>query len=44
MVRVIIDEPVTFPPDTPPATITHDLERRFNTEMTDATLTHLCSI
>ena len=44
MVRVIIDPPVTFPPNTPPASITHELERRFNTDMTDGTLTDLCSI
>jgi len=44
MVRVIIGKPITFPADATPAAIAHDLEHRFNTDMTDGTLTHLCSI
>jgi long-chain acyl-CoA synthetase len=43
MVRVIFGYPVTFSADTPPAAITQDLEHRFKTDMTDGTLTHLCS-
>ncbi|HEX5891161.1 MAG TPA: AMP-binding protein [Pyrinomonadaceae bacterium] len=44
MVRVIIGQPITFPTDATPTAIAQDLEHRFNTEMTDGTLTHLCSI
>ncbi|HET9479142.1 MAG TPA: 1-acyl-sn-glycerol-3-phosphate acyltransferase, partial [Pyrinomonadaceae bacterium] len=44
MVRVIFGEPLTVRPDSSPASITQDLERLFNTDMTDGTLTHLCSI
>jgi len=43
MVRVIFGKPITFPAGTPPITIAQDLEHRFNTDMTDGTLTHLCS-
>jgi long-chain acyl-CoA synthetase len=44
MVRVIIGEPITFAAGTPPAMITQDLERRFAADLSDATLSHLCSI
>jgi len=44
MVRVIFGEPVTFSPDANPASIAQELERLFNTDRTDGTLTHLCSI
>lgn len=43
-VRVIFGPPITFPPDTDPATIAQELERRFNTDLADGTLSGLCSI
>lgn len=44
MVHVIFGKPISFPAGTPATTIAQDLEHRFNTDMTDGTLTHLCSI
>jgi hypothetical protein len=43
-VRVIFGTPITFPTVTDATTITQELERRFNTDLADGTLTGLCSI
>ena len=44
MVHVIFGKPVTFAPGATPTAIARDLEARFNTDLSDGTLTHLCSI
>jgi long-chain acyl-CoA synthetase len=44
MVRVVFGEPVTFDANTTPTSIAQDLEHRFATDLSDGTLTHLCSI
>jgi len=43
-VRVTFGTPITFPTVTDATTITQELERRFNTDLADGTLTDLCSI
>jgi long-chain acyl-CoA synthetase len=44
MVRVVFGRPVTVNANTTPTAIAQDLEHRFNTDLSDGTLTHLCSI
>jgi long-chain acyl-CoA synthetase len=44
MVRVVFGDPVTFDANTTPTSIAQDLEHRFATDLSDGTLTNLCSI